>query len=101
MIAFILTMPNIGSWNGRWSGENDLHAIVKTERSVPKDIIGKSFYYRWDDGWTACISVEKVDCREGNKLRNKSRGFCGYNWMVDSIIKKGFIEYSKESEDDK
>lgn len=41
MIAFILTMPNIGSWNGRWSGENDLHAIVKTERSVPKDIIGK------------------------------------------------------------
>jgi hypothetical protein len=92
MIAFILTMPNRGSWNGRWSGENDLHAIVKTERSVPKDIIGKSFWYNWDDGWSACVSVEKVDCREGNKLRQKSRGFCGYNWMVDSLIKKGRIE---------
>ena len=99
MIAFILTMPNKGSWNGRWSGENDLHAIIKTERSVPKDVIGKSFWYRWDDGWSACVSVEKVDCREGNKLRKKSRGFCGYNWMVDSIIKKGVIEYKAESED--
>lgn len=99
MIAFILTMPNRGSWNGRWSGENDLHAIVKTERSVPKDVIGKSFCYRWDDGWSACVSVEKVDCREGNKLRKKSRGFCGYSWMVDSIIKKGVIEYMAESED--
>lgn len=99
MIAFILTMPNRGSWNGRWSGENDLHAIVKPEKSVPKDIIGKSFLYRWDDGWLACVSVEKVDCREGNKIRKKSRGFCGYNWMVESIIKKGVIEYKAESEE--
>lgn len=96
MIAFILTMPNRGSWNGRWSGERDLYAIVKSERNVPnKDIIGKSFFYRWDDGWTACVSVEKVDCKEGNKIRKKSKGFCGYGWMVDSIIKKGIIEYEK------
>ena len=99
MIAFILTMPNRGSWNGRWSGESDLHAIVRTERNVPKDIVGKSFWYNWDDGWSACVSVEKVECKEGNKLRQKSRGFCGYNWMVDSLIKKGRIEYPKsESE---
>lgn len=93
MIAFILTMPHRGSWNGRWSGENDIYAIIKTERAVPnKDIIGKTFYYRWDDGWTARISVEKVDCKTGNSLRKKSRGFCGYNWMVNSIIEKGYIE---------
>ena len=96
MIAFILTMPNRGSWNGKWSGERDLHAIVKSERSVPnKDIIGKSFLYRWDDGWTACVYVEKVDCKEGNKMRKKSKGFCGYGWMVDSIIKKGIIGFEK------
>lgn len=94
MIAFILTMPNRGSWNGRWSGESDLHAIVKLERNVPnKEIVGKSFIYRWDDGWTACVSVEKVDGRTGNALAKKSKGFCGYNWMVDSLIKKGRIEY--------
>ena len=99
MIAFILTMPNRGSWNGRWSGENDLHAIVKTERSVPNDIVGKSYRYTWDDGWSASISVEKVDCKTGNKLRKESRGFYGYNWMVDSIIKKGVIEYESEDKE--
>ncbi len=46
MIAFILTMPNRVSWNGKWSGENDIHAIIKTERSVPKAVVGKSFWYR-------------------------------------------------------
>jgi len=98
MIAFILTMPNIGSWNGKWSGENDLHAIVIQERRVPKDIIGKSFWYHWDDGWSACVSVEKVDCKTGNMLLKKSRGFCGYNWMVTSIIENGFIEYVKDDD---
>ncbi len=98
MIAFILTMPNRGSWNDRWSGEKDLHAIVMKERNVPdKNIIGKSFLYEWDDGWTACVSVEKVDYKEGNKIRKKSKGFYGYKWMVDSILKKGFIEYEKRN----
>lgn len=99
MIAFILTMPNRGSWNGRWSGENDLYAIVKPDRSVPKDIVGKSFWYNWSDGWSTCVSVEKVDGKTGNWMRKKSRGFCGYNWMVESIIKKGSIEYESESEE--
>ncbi len=92
MIAFILTMPNRGSWNGKWSGEGNLYVIVKTERTVPKDIVGKDFFYRWDDGWTACVSVEKVDCKTGNRMKKNSRGFCGYNWMVDSLIKNGCIQ---------
>ena len=96
MIAFILTMPNRGSWNGRWSGENDLHAIVKPDRSVPKDVVGKSFWHSWSDGWSACVTVEKVDGNTGNWMRKKSRGFCGYDWMVDSILEKGFIEYDRE-----
>ena len=98
MIAFILTIPNVGSWNGRWSGENNLHAIVKSDRSVPKEVIGKYYWYDWDDGWSACVSVEKVDYREGNKLRKKSKGFCGYDWMVESIIKKGVVECKAKSE---
>lgn len=95
MIAFILTMPNRGSWNGRWSGENNLYAIVKSERNVPKDVVGKSFWYSWDDGWSACVTVDKVDYKEGNKLKKKSMGFRGYDWMVDSIINKGVIEYDR------
>ena len=59
MLCFELSMSNRGRWNGRWSQENNVHAIIKTERGIGKNRIaeldGKDFYYRWDDGWTACL----------------------------------------------
>lgn len=91
MIAFILTMPNCASWNGRWSQEDELHCIVKTNRTVPKEVIGREFYYNFGDGWTACVEVKEIPAKQANRYRQKSRGFCGYDWMVDSIIKHGEI----------
>ena len=87
MIVFTLSMPNRGSWNGRWSGEDRVYARIFHNNDVPKDIIGKDFYYNWDDGWCACVSVTKVDSKEAAKIRKKSAGFCGYDWMIRSIIK--------------
>ena len=26
MALFIITMPNVNTWNGRWSGENEIYA---------------------------------------------------------------------------
>ena len=91
MIIFTLSMPTRGSWNGRWSGEDRVYARVFHNNDVPKDIIGKDFYYNWDDGWCACVSVTKVDSKEAAKIRKKSAGFCGYDWMIRSIIKNGEI----------
>lgn len=87
MVVFTLSMPNRGSWNGRWSGEDRVYARIFHNNDVPKDIIGKDFYYNWDDGWCACVSVTKVDSKEAAKIRKKSAGFCGYDWMIRSIIK--------------
>ena len=91
MLIFELTMPNRGSWNNKWSGDGDRYIIVKDGRYFPKDIIKKildkqDFYYRWDDGWTACISVSEMKAQEANKLKKISKGFCGYDWMVSSIL---------------
>ena len=86
MIVFELTMPNRGSWNGRWSGESTRHIRVKYDNSVPKEVWNKDFFYRWDDGWTACISVIKMSAKEARKLEKDSSGFCGYDWMINSII---------------
>ena len=88
MIVFELTMPNRGSWNGKWSGENSRHIRAKSEKSIPNidKIINKDFYYTWDDGWTACISTIKMSAKEARKLEKESSGFCGYDWMIDSII---------------
>jgi hypothetical protein len=29
-LLFTLSMPNRGSWNGRWSGENNFYGLFKT-----------------------------------------------------------------------
>ena len=91
MIVFELTMPNVGSWNGRWSGADRRYIRTKKERDVPKTVWDKSFYYRWDDGWGACVSVTQMPCQEARKLERQSSGFCRYDWMISSIIKRGYI----------
>lgn len=98
MILFELTMPNCGSWNGKWSGEGRLYVKSRRNNQVPKEVVGKDYTYRWNDGWTAKVSVRKVDCREGQKIMRKSQGFCGYDWMIDSIIKYGEILTKSEQE---
>ena len=43
-VAFMLTMPNCGSWNGKWTGENKIYAkIWKTTESQAKNIIDKDY----------------------------------------------------------
>lgn len=91
-------MPNRGSWNGHWSGENDRHIIIKNERYFSDkkkmyELVDKDYWYRWNDGWSACISVSKMPAVEARKLKKKSSGFCGYDWMVESIIEHGKIQH--------
>ena len=96
MIVFELTMPNCGSWNGRWTGEGKSYIRTRPDKSVPKEVVGKTFYHTWDDGWTACVSVTHTDRRTAEKLRKKSVGFYGYDWMIDSIISRGSIKIEGE-----
>ena len=96
MIVFTLTMPNRNTWNGKWTGDEMIFARSMKNREVPKEVVGKEFYHHWDDGWTACVSVQKMDCKEAAKIIKKSAGFCGYDWMIRSIIKYGEIRYKKE-----
>ena len=91
MIAFILNMPGKGSWNNKWSGEEKLYVKFKQDNQVPKEYVGQSFSYRWPDGWEALVTVEKIPAAEANKLKRRSAGFCGYDWMIDSIINYGYI----------
>ncbi len=98
LIEFLLSMPNAASWNGKWSGEGRYYSVVKP---VPKakalELLKKdSYYYGWDDGWGASVSVEHVDSRQAQKARRKSVGFCGYEWMVKSIIEYGEIKARRE-----
>jgi hypothetical protein len=104
LISFELSMPNSNSWNGKWSGESKLYVKVKSFVSK-KDVlraesmINQGYYrYNFGDGWIAGISVKQVDSKEAARLRRKSSGFCGYDWMIDSIINKGLIKAPKREQ---
>lgn len=95
ILAFYLSMPNCASWNGKWSGDGRKFVIVKTFRGKKatekaEKIRDTGYYhYSWPDGWGAGITVKEIDSRQAVRLRRESEGFCGYDWMVESIIKYG------------
>lgn len=99
MIAFELSMPNRGSWDNKWSGDGECFVRVRRQSAVPKEYWNKSFFYTWSDGWTACVTTRQVNNAEANKLRRKSKGFRGYDWMIESIIKHGSIATDREWEE--
>ncbi len=90
-------MPNVGSWNGKWSGRENLYAIVvpfttlKAKAKAAELLAKRSFYYNFGDGWGASIGVTEITNDEARRVRRLSKGFCGYNWMVDSILRDGAI----------
>jgi hypothetical protein len=98
IICFELSMPNNNAWNGRWSGEGRCHARIKNlgrtkkaEAKAANLIAGSSYYYSFGDGWGASVSVREVTASEAAKIRRKSAGFCGYEWMIESILYYGEI----------
>lgn len=99
IIVFKLSMPNCGSWNGKWTGSENLYARTKNlgrtqiaQKKGEKLISESSYYYNFGDGWSASISIEEVDAKKAAKFRKASKGFCGYDWMIESILSCGEIK---------
>lgn len=92
-VCFELTMPNRGSWNGRWSGEKEGHYhFERLSDGVAQKLDGRDWYYGWGDGWGANVSARIVTGTESRRLRKQNAGFCGYDWMVKSILACGEIK---------
>lgn len=103
IICFELSMPNRGSWNGGWSGEERLYARIrrfgrgKAANDQSERILAEgSYYHSFGDGWGASVGVREVSAAEARKIENKSAGFCGYDWMIQSIIDCGEISVTRK-----
>jgi len=100
-LVFKLSMPHCGSWNNKWSLENENFTIAKRFRKCDfeklPNIVGKYHEYRWDDGWTAVVNVQHLtNSKDVKQLTKNSKGFCGYDWMIDSLLKFGKIMPEQE-----
>ena len=98
ILSFTLSMPNNNSWNGKWSGENNFYAKVinfgrtkKATKEAEEILENGYYYYNFGDGWGAGVTVKEVNAKEAAQIRRKSQGFCGYDWMIDSIREFGEI----------
>lgn len=95
LLSFELSMPSNNAWNGRWTGEDSLYAVVRAFHKMPeangKQLAGSRFSYSFGDGWVAAITVREVTSSAAAKLRKESKGFCGYEWMIGSILRHGKI----------
>lgn len=93
--AFVLSMPSNNSWNGKWTGEDKVYARVKSfsQRSWKEKCAKLVGYhsYSFGDGWVAAVNIKVVEADEKKKLLKKTAGFCGYDWMIDSLIQHGEI----------
>ena len=95
IVAFTLTVPNVGSWNGVYAGDRPNKIVCrKLSNKIGSEIAGKDFFYDFGDGWGVNVSAKEVDYKEKNKLMKKSTGFGLYSWMVNSIIERGKIDKS-------
>ena len=104
-LIFKLSMPQNNAWNGKWSGEGNLYAVIRNFGTAQKTrvrlqpIIDEGyFYYNFGDGWGAAVEVyECVSMAEARSIMKRSRGFCGYEWMIDSILTYGDIRIKERA----
>ena len=98
-LVYEFSHTSVGSWNGKWTGEGSYYAVVKNlgrsainAHKAEEIVKGSPYTYNFGDGWVASVNVREVrDTSEAQKLREKSAGFCGYEWMIESIEAHGKI----------
>ena len=96
ILSFEITMPNVGSWNGQWTGAKNLHfAFRNVSKKEGVTLMGgkdkRNFYYNFGDGWGANVCVKPMLSTEKTKIEKMNNGFMGYDWMIDSILKNDKI----------
>ena len=106
IVRFELTMPNVGSWNGQYSGASNKYYKIRKFSATDSALIyslldgkeSRGFYYNFGDGWGANVTVDLVSAIEAKRSMRISAGFSTYEWMIDSILKYGKIYSSAEKD---
>jgi len=91
-VMFQLSMPSNNSWNGKWTGQDNVYTVARPMTDKKFGSLKEYYSYAFGDGWVAAVTVRK--CKPREKATNK---FCGYTWMINSILTHGEIKVDKAS----
>jgi hypothetical protein len=81
---FRVTMPNVGS--GKWTGSEYLHSVIRTlDKSDAIEIINKSFYYDFGDGWVQMYMLIKYIAKLQIKYENLQKDFVDMNGGLNPL----------------
>ena len=96
-LAFELSMPSNNSWNSKWTGEDKKYIITRQIDDPEAAVIYNHapYWHDFQNNWIAQVDITRITNLEAEQLEELSDGFCGYDWMIDSIIKHGRIKPSK------
>jgi len=98
--VFKLSMPNVGSWNGKWTGADNFYCRARSyapkSEKIKNVLASPNHYYNFGDGWGTSINVEECTAKEAARFKRISVGFFGYDWMIDEIEEYGRILTLKE-----
>lgn len=82
-----------GTRGKKRGGDDQRYAVIRnaSASTVPLDDLLGDHFYDWSDGWVARVSVREVERPEARKIKRRSRGFMGYDWMITSLLRTGDI----------
>jgi hypothetical protein len=97
ILSFEITMPNVGSWNGQWTGVKNLHFAFRSYSKKEAERLMqnkeyRNFYYNFGDGWGANVKMKPILAKDKKSIEKMNSGFMGYEWMIDSIEKEDRIK---------
>ena len=100
-IAYILTMPGVGSWNGSFTGSRNFYCVTRSYKNsshIPAKVLSmeSGYIYDFGDGWVSRIKAREIPVVEKPVYNSQSSGFMGYEWMIKEIEKYGRIRTLKE-----
>ena len=102
-LQFTLNKPNKETIVDREFTKKVYARILKIdEKKIPNimDILKtKYFHYDFNDEWSGGVTVEKVTKKRAEFVSKNTLGFATYQWMIDSILKDGFIHLENLGDD--
>ena len=95
-VEFKLAMPGRNTWNGKWSGDDRNHTLLRTlDPMTAVSLDGGYWSYAWSDGWCARITA-RIVLEEPTEKSRASAATTG--WSIASSATGDYADHERPAE---